>query len=137
MNDLQNFIINKDPLKLGSFLFLVLIYSLIFYNYRRNSMGIFFGLWRRIFGGYDCKFDIFDKRGIQMIICILTVFLWEWLVVHKVWYISAIVAVFVYIFWCKGHFYYFALFDVVLKGTFYIFVQLWYSSKKQTGILSP
>lgn len=70
-------------------------------------MGIFFGLWRRIFGGYDCKFDIFDKRGIQMIMCILTVFLWEWLIVHKVWYISAIIAVLVYIFWCKGHFYYF------------------------------
>ena len=70
-------------------------------------MGIFFSLWRRIFGGYDCKFDLFDKRGVQMSLCIVAVFLWEWLYKGLIWYIAAIVAVLVYIFWCKGHFYYF------------------------------
>lgn len=37
-------------------------------------MGIFFSFWRRIFGGYDDDFKILDKRGVQMILCVLAVF---------------------------------------------------------------
>lgn len=70
-------------------------------------MGIFFAFWRRLFGGYDSKFNILDKRGIQMILCILIVFLWEFFIIHKIWYIALIISVLVYIFWCKGHWYYF------------------------------
>ena len=70
-------------------------------------MGIFFAFWRRLFGGYDSKFNILDKRGIQMILCIIVVFLWELFYAHKVWYIALTIAILVYIFWCKGHWYYF------------------------------
>lgn len=70
-------------------------------------MGIFFSIWRRLFGGGDSKFDFLEKRGVQMILCVVAVFLWEFFVKHKPWYISLIVAVLVYIFWCKGHWYYF------------------------------
>lgn len=70
-------------------------------------MGIFFSIWRRLFGGGDSKFDFLEKRGVQMILCVVAVFLWEFFVKHKLWYISLIVAVSVYIFWCKGHWYYF------------------------------
>ena len=70
-------------------------------------MGIFFAFWRRLFGGYDSKYDSLEKRGIQMILCILIVFLWEWLAIRKEWYIALIIGILIYIFWCKGHFYYF------------------------------
>ena len=70
-------------------------------------MGIFFAFWRRLFGGYDAEHDSLEKRGIQMILCILTVFLWEWIAIRKEWYIAVIIAILVYIFWCKGHWYYF------------------------------
>ncbi len=70
-------------------------------------MGVFFAFWRRFFGGYSGKLKFLDYRGVQMILCILTVFLWEWLYKGFIWYIAAIIAVLVYIFWCKGHFYYF------------------------------
>ena len=70
-------------------------------------MGIFFALWRRFFGGYDSKIKFLRERGVQMIFCIIAVFLWEVFVKHKVWYISLIIAVLVYIFWCCGHWYYF------------------------------
>lgn len=70
-------------------------------------MGIFMAFFRRFFGGYDSKFDILDKRGIQMILCILVTFLWELFVIGKTWWISLLIAVLVYIFWCKGHYYYF------------------------------
>jgi hypothetical protein len=70
-------------------------------------MGIFLAFWRRLFGGFDSKFDFLEKRGLQMIFCILTVFLWEFFLIHKLWYLSLAIAIFVYIFWCKGHFYYF------------------------------
>lgn len=66
-------------------------------------MGIFFSLWRRLFGGYDSKFDFLEKRGVQMILCIIAVFLWEFFVKSQNWYISLIVSVLVYIFWCVGH----------------------------------
>jgi hypothetical protein len=70
-------------------------------------MGIFFSLWRRFFGGYDSKFDFLEKRGVQMILCIIAVFAWEFFKQGKPWYISLIVSVLVYIFWCRGHWYYF------------------------------
>jgi len=70
-------------------------------------MGLIFAIWRRLFGGGDSRFDFLEYRGVQMIFCIVAVFLWEYLVKHKPWYISLITAVLVYIFWCKGHWYYF------------------------------
>lgn len=70
-------------------------------------MGVFFALWRRFFGGYDSKYDFLEKRGVQMIISIIAVFLWEFFVKSQTWYIALIVAVLVYIFWCCGHWYYF------------------------------
>lgn len=63
--------------------------------------------WRRLFGGYDSKYDTLEKRGIQAILCILSVFLYEWLIKLQPYYISAIISILVYVFWCKGHFYYF------------------------------
>ena len=51
-------------------------------------MGIFFAFWRRLFGGYDAKFNLFDKRGIQMILCILVTFLWEFFVKSQTWWAS-------------------------------------------------
>ena len=70
-------------------------------------MGIFLAFWRRLFGGADAKYDIFEKRGLQMIICILAVFLWEMLVMSNTWWISLIISSLVYLFWCNGHYYYF------------------------------
>ena len=71
-------------------------------------MGFFFSIWRRFFGGYEDEYhDGLEYRGIQMILCILIVTLYEWLVNDHLWYISILTGIFVYIFWCKGHFYYF------------------------------
>ena len=70
-------------------------------------MGIFFAFWRRFFGGYDSKFNLLEYRGLQMILCVAVTFLWEFYAIHKPWYIAAIIAVLVYIFWCRGHWYYF------------------------------
>ena len=70
-------------------------------------MGIFFALWRRFFGGYDSKIDFLEQRGVQMILCVIAVFSWEFFKQGKPWYISLIIAVLVYIFWCCGHWYYF------------------------------
>ena len=70
-------------------------------------MGIFFSIWRRLFGGADSKFNLLEYRGLQMILCIVAVFLWEFFAKQKPWYISAIAAVLVYVFWCRGHWYYF------------------------------
>lgn len=70
-------------------------------------MGIFFAFWRRFFGGYDSKWDFLEQRGIQMICCILSVFMYEFILKSQTWYNSLIIAVLVYIFWCKGHWYYF------------------------------
>lgn len=69
-------------------------------------MGLILAFFRRFFGGYDSKFDWLEKRGVQMIICILAVFLWE-LYKGFVWWKALIIGVLVYIFWCKGHYYYF------------------------------
>jgi hypothetical protein len=70
-------------------------------------MGLFLAFWRRLFGGYDAKYDIFEKRGILMILCILVTFLWEFFIMSNTWWISLIISILVYIFWCKGHYYYF------------------------------
>lgn len=69
-------------------------------------MGFLFSIWRRFFGGYDSKHDLLEGRGVQTIICVLAVFLWE---LHKgyTWWSSLIIGVLVYIFWCRGHYYYF------------------------------
>lgn len=69
-------------------------------------MGLLFAWFRRAFGGADLKIDLFEKRGIQMIICILATFLWE-LFRGFVWWKALIIGVLVYIFWCRGHYYYF------------------------------
>ena len=70
-------------------------------------MGIFFAIWRRLFGGADSKWNFLEYRGVQMILCCCVVFAWEFFKQGKPWYISAIVAVLVYIYWCCGHWYYF------------------------------
>lgn len=69
-------------------------------------MGVLFSIWRRFFGGYDSKYDLLEGRGVQTVICVLAVFLWE---LHKgyTWWASLIISVLVYIFWCRGHYYYF------------------------------
>lgn len=69
-------------------------------------IGFIMAFFRRFFGGYDSKFDFLEKRGVQMIICILSVFLWE-LYKGFNWWKALIIGVLVYIFWCKGHWYYF------------------------------
>lgn len=70
-------------------------------------MGWLIACWRRYFGGFDSRFDILEKRGIQCIFLIGLIFCWEFFVKHQGWYISLIVAVLVYIFFCKSHWYYF------------------------------
>lgn len=70
-------------------------------------MGIFFAFWRRFFGGYDSRADLLEYRGVQMIIGILTTFLFEFFYKDEVWYKALAIAVLVYIFWCRGHWYYF------------------------------
>lgn len=62
--------------------------------------------FRRFFGGYDSKFDFLEKRGVQMIICILSVFLWE-LFKGFAWWNALLIGVLIYIFFSIGHYYYF------------------------------
>lgn len=69
-------------------------------------MGWILAIFRRLFGGGDSKFDFLEQRGVQMIICILAVFCWE-LYKGFIWWKALAVAIFVYIFFCKGHYYYF------------------------------
>lgn len=70
-------------------------------------MGIFMAFFRRFFGGYDSKYDFLEKRGLQMILCILATFLWEFFAMSQSWWMSLLIGILVYIFWCKGHYYYF------------------------------
>ena len=70
-------------------------------------MGSLFAIWRRLFGGYDTRYNSLENRGIQCILCVLAIFLWEWLAKEYLWWVSLIIGVLVYIFWCRGHFYYF------------------------------
>ena len=71
-------------------------------------MGLFFSIWRRFFGGYEDEYkDGLEYRGVQMFLCVFVVFLYEWLAKGYLWYISLLTGVLVYVFWCKGHFYYF------------------------------
>lgn len=69
-------------------------------------MGTILAFFRRFFGGYDSRTDWLENRGVQMIFCIISVFLWE---LHKGfnWWKALIIGVLVYIFFCKGHWYYF------------------------------
>ena len=68
-------------------------------------MGWLLAIFRRAFGGADLKIDFLEKRGIQMIICILSVFGWE-LFKGFVWWKALLIGIFVYIFFSKGHYYY-------------------------------
>lgn len=70
-------------------------------------MGFLLGLFRRFFGGYDSKYDTLENRGVQCAFCIISVFLWELLAKGFTWWASLTVAVLVYVFFCKGHYYYF------------------------------
>lgn len=70
-------------------------------------MGIFFAFWRRFFGGYDSKFNFLEYRGVQMIICIVATFLFEWLYKGFPWWRALLIAVLVYIYWCCGHWWWF------------------------------
>jgi hypothetical protein len=40
-------------------------------------MGWVLGIFRRLFGGSDSKFDFLEQRCVQMIVCILAVFCLE------------------------------------------------------------
>lgn len=70
-------------------------------------MGILISIWRRFFGGYDSKFNILESRGVQCAVLLTIVFLWECFVKHYTWWASLIIAGLVYVFFSKGHFYYF------------------------------
>lgn len=70
-------------------------------------MGILFAIWRRFFGGWDSKLDFLEQRGVQMIVCVLAVAAWEYFEKSQHWFISLVIGVLVYIFWCCGHWYYF------------------------------
>ena len=69
-------------------------------------MGWLLAIFRRAFGGADLKINFLESRGVQMIICILSVFGWE-LCKGFVWWKALLISIFVYIFFCKGHYYYF------------------------------
>lgn len=70
-------------------------------------MGFVMGLFRRFFGGYDSKYDILENRGVQCAFCIIAVFLWEYFDKEFTWWASLLIAFLVYVFFCKGHYYYF------------------------------
>lgn len=69
-------------------------------------MGMFFSIWRRLFGGCDSEFKFLSYRGVQMVLSIIAVFSWE-LYKGFVWWKALLIGVLVYIFWCRGHWYYF------------------------------
>lgn len=68
-------------------------------------MGFLLSIFRRYFGGYDGNINILEKRGIQCAFCILTVFCYRCYVDE--WWRALITAILVYIFFSKGHYYYF------------------------------
>lgn len=70
-------------------------------------MGFLLSIFRRFFGGYDSKYDILEKRGVQCAFCLVVVFLWEYFAKDFTWWASLLIAALVYIFFCKGHYYYF------------------------------
>lgn len=70
-------------------------------------MGWIIACWRRFFGGFDSRFDILEKRGIQCIFLISLIFCWEFFVKKFSIANSIAIAVLVYIFFCKSHWYYF------------------------------
>ena len=70
-------------------------------------MGWLIACWRRYFGGADSRFDILEKRGIQCIFLIVLISCWEFFVKKFSITNSITIAVLVYIFFCKSHWYYF------------------------------
>ena len=70
-------------------------------------MGIFFAIWRRFFGGWDSKLDFLENRGVQAVLCIAAVFAWEMIKHQRTWYWSLAIAIWTYIFWCVGHWYWY------------------------------
>ena len=70
-------------------------------------MGFIFALWRRFFGGFDSKYDVLENRGVQCAFCVISVFLWEYFAKGFTWWAALLIAVLVYVFFCKGHYYYF------------------------------
>ena len=90
-----------------SFIFKKVIKMTILNFIFRIFSGFLGGFWRRLFGGYDSKFDFLESRGVQLALCVVPLFFYEWLFKHETWYISIVISVLVYIFWCKGHWYYF------------------------------
>ena len=70
-------------------------------------MGFLLSIFRRFFGGYDSKYDILEKRGLQCAFCLVVVFLWEYFAKDFTWWASLLIATLVYIFFAKGHFFYF------------------------------
>ena len=70
-------------------------------------LGLLFSLWRRLFGGSSYFGKFLEQRGVQFILCVCLVFVWEFFINHYTWYIALIIGLLVYYFWCKGHFPYF------------------------------
>lgn len=70
-------------------------------------MGWLIACWRRFFGGYDAKINFLENRGVQCIILVTLIFLWEFFYKGVVWYLALLIGVLVYIFFCRGHWYYF------------------------------
>lgn len=71
-------------------------------------MGIFFALWRRLFGGFGSDiYKFVSERGVQCFLCVATVFLWETLALGVPWWKGLCIGVLIYVFWSVGHFIYF------------------------------
>lgn len=70
-------------------------------------MGWLIACWRRFFGGYDAKINFLENRGVQCIFLVTLIFLWEFFYKGVVWYLALLIGVLVYIFFCRGHWYYF------------------------------
>jgi hypothetical protein len=70
-------------------------------------MGILLAMWRRMFGGASSKYKIFTKRGFQAAFLMLLIFLYRFFVSSNSWYIALAIAVWTYVYFSKGHYYYF------------------------------
>lgn len=70
-------------------------------------MGWLISVWRRFFGGYDSKYDILESRGVQCVFLIILAFCWEYFVKEETIIVSSLIAFFLYMFFCKSHYYYF------------------------------
>ena len=70
-------------------------------------MGLIISIWRRFFGGFDSKFDFLESRGVQCVFLLLLIFFYELQIKDFTWWASLLISIFVYVFFSKGHFYYF------------------------------